>query len=1058
MNQSPSFSVYNASAGSGKTFTLVKEYLKILLTSESVFAFQNILAITFTNKAAAEMKERILDNLRSFSAEEENDMFVVLSEEIKVEPAKIHSRSKQVLENILQNYSAFNITTIDSFTHKLIRTFAYDLGLPLNFEVEMDGGKLLSEAVDVLISKIGNDTALTDVLIAFSLQKVEDDKAWDISKELNTIAKILLNEEDQKYLKDLQLKSLEDFKLLEKKLIAQKNQIVSLFEKNGREGLLSIENAGLDHKNFSYSDLPKHFIKFTTLSSITAEAIKFEGRLHKNMENGVFYSKSAKKDIQNSIDAIGSDLNRVYEEGKSLYDKNHGNYVLIEMVLKTIIPLAVLNYIQKELNTIKEQNTICLSSEFNQLISAKIKNEPAPFIYERIGEKFQHYFIDEMQDTSSLQWQNLIPLINNALSQEKGSLLLVGDAKQAIYRWRGGKAEQFIDLSTNKKGKSYNPFYIEKNTENLAVNYRSFSEVINFNNAFFSHIASFLSNPVYRELYEIGNQQELNKNSGGYVQLDFVDKSELLKEEKELAYPKKVLEIVNSLDPNFKKKDVCVLVRRKKDGVAVANYLSENGIDIISSETLLLQNSLKVQFIIEMLTYIQNPLNKNAKFNVITYLRTFLKIEKSSHIFYEELLGLEPVSFFQGLEKYGVGLNYELFLQMPFYESIEELIRSFKLLSCTDAYVQFFLDFVLDFQRKNYNDLSAFLAFWEQKKDKLSISSVEGGDAVRIMTIHKSKGLEFPVVVFPCDVDVTSEIDPTVWVDDLEESVFGDLGSSLIPCSKKITFTGEKGTALFENRKEELALDNFNLLYVALTRSVEQLYVITESKIDKAGEGKITFFSGMFVDFLKTLNEEHTWDYNKFCYDFGNKNRVLPLKEEKSIVKAEIQQKFISTPWDSHDIQIVANSSKNWGTVQDSAVKYGLLIHEMLSKIIIEEDVKKVLNNYVVSGVISVHELPEVQKVLKSIISHQLLNFYFKENYVVYTEREIVDEHKRILIPDRLMFQGNNVVIIDYKTGARSVKHKDQIEGYAKILMKMGCVIEKKIIIYIDSCVLLEVI
>ena len=1056
MEPTTTFSVYNASAGSGKTFTLVKEYLKILLTSESDFSFQNILAITFTNKAAAEMKERILENLRSFADKEQNDMFSVLSKEIQVDPIKLHARSKRILDNILQNYSAFNITTIDSFTHKIIRTFAYDLGLPLNFEVEMDGAKLLSEAVDVLISKIGTDKALTKVLISFSLQKVEDDKAWDISKELNSIAKLLLNEEDQEQLLNLQSKSLEDFKSLEKKLKDKQEKIADLFRENGEEGIRIIDDSGLQHKNFPYSDLPKHFLKFINITKIGYSDIKFEGRLQKNIENGVFYSKSAKKDIQSIIDGISSELNRVYEEGKILYDSYYGDYVLIEMVLNTIIPLAVLNYIQKELNIIKEQNTICMSSEFNQVISAKIKNEPAPFIYERIGEKFQHYFIDEMQDTSSLQWQNLIPLINNALSQEKGSLLLVGDAKQAIYRWRGGKAEQFIDLSIDEKGIQNNPFYIEKSTNNLETNFRSFSEIITFNNAFFSHIACFLDNQMYSNLYEIGNQQKLNKNTGGYVQLDFVDKSEFEKDEKELAYPKKVLDVINNLDSNFKMKDVCVLVRRKKDGVAVANYLTENGIDIISSETLLIQNSLKVQFLIDVLTYIKNPLNKDAKFNVISFLKSFLNIEKSSHSFYSELLDLEPNLFFEKLEDYDVFFNFHQFLQMPFYESIEELIRSFKLLSTTDAYVQFFLDFVLDFQRKNYNDLSSFLDYWEQQKEKLSISSVESDSAVRIMTIHKSKGLEFPVVVFPCDVDVTNEIDPTVWYDDLDTSIFGDLKSSLVPCSKKITYSGEKGTVLFEKRREELALDNFNLLYVAMTRAVEQLYLITDFKTDASGNEKTTFFSGMFINFLKSIEGHNTWNDTKFCYQFGNENRVLPIKEEKNVVKAELQKKFISTPWDSHDIKIVANSSKNWGTVQESAVKYGLLIHEMLSKIIFENDVSKVLDWYVLSGVVSVKDQDSVKKILDNIVSHQLLNRYFKNDYSIYTEREIVDENKKILIPDRLMFRENEVIIIDYKTGVRSNSHKTQINDYAAVLVNMGYLVTKKLIVYIAEELMIQ--
>lgn len=1054
MMNAPSFQVYNASAGSGKTFTLVKEYLKIVLTSESEYVFQNILAITFTNKAAAEMKERVLGNLRAFSDGESNDMFDVIVQENKLNPEKLQKKSRRILENVLQNYSAFNITTIDSFTHRLIRTFAYDLGLPLNFDVEMDGAKLISEAVDVLISKIGYNKELTNVLVSFSLQKVEDDKAWDVSKELNTIASILLNETDANHVQKLQLKSVSDFKKIEKQLNAKKVEIENFFEKNGKEGLALIENAGLEYKNFVYSELPKHFIKLTTVSKNRYDDIKYNGRLQKNIDNDIFYSKSTKPDIKSSIDAISSDLLRVYEEGKLLYDKHHGNYLLIDMVLKSIIPLAVLNHIQKELTDIKEQNSICLSAEFNSMISDKIKNEPAPFIYERIGERFKHFFIDEMQDTSALQWQNLIPLINNTLSQEGGSLMLVGDAKQAIYRWRGGKAEQFIDLSIDKEGTENNPFYIEKKLENLATNFRSFSEVIEFNNEFFSHIASFLKNPTYKSLYEIGNKQGLNKNSGGYVQLDFLDQSELSKEEKEISYAEKVLEIVQNLDSNFKRKDICVIVRTKKDGIAVANYLTENEVPIISSETLLLQNSLKVQFIVNILTYIQNPLNLNAKFKALNYLKDFVVIDSSEHLFYKELVELEPEEFFKSLERYQIGFNYDAFLKMPFYESVEYLIRAFKLLSTTDAYVQFFLDFILDFQRKNYHDLSAFLIEWEQKKEKLSIAVSEGVDAVRIMTIHKSKGLEFPVVIFPCDRDVTNEINPTVWVEDLDQSVFEGLSTSMISCAKRITYTGKKGDEIYNERQSELALDNFNLLYVSLTRAVEQLYIITEYKVDKkTGNENVNFFSGLFMSFLKSLEDRNTWEEGKLSYSFGEKHRFLPMKKKAESEEVIVQEKFISSPWESHEIKIVSNSSKHWGEDHEFAVNYGLLIHEMLSKIITEKDMIPVVDFYTNSGFILSKDVESIKNKLEKVICHSELNQYFQDDYEVYTEREILDENKNILIPDRLMLKGKEAIIVDFKTGKKMNSYKDQLDGYARVLTEIGYEVKGKLCVYIDDVV-----
>jgi len=1051
MTQPATFNVYNASAGSGKTFTLVKEYLKILLTSESIYSFQNILAITFTNKAAAEMKERILENLRSFVNKEENGMFVMLCSETGVEKEKLYEKSKRILENILQNYSAFNITTIDSFTHKLIRTFAYDLGLPMNFEVEMDGGKLLKEAVDILISKIGIDEKLTEILIDFSIQKVNEDKSWDISKELNSIAKILLNEEDVHQLKKIESKSLDDFKKLEKKIRKYRNKIVSQFVEKGKEGLCIIDDLGVEYSDFSYSDLPNFFKKLIGFKVHIVGSIKFEGRLHTNISNEVLYTKSKKQSIKDSIDSQRTRLIVLYNEIEDLYNEKYPLYILTELVSKSLIPLAVLNNIQKELTSIKDQNNICLNAEFNQMISEKIKNEPTPFIYERIGEKFQSYFIDEMQDTSYLQWQNLIPLINNALSQEKGSLLLVGDAKQAIYRWRGGKAEQFIDLSLEDENAGTNPFLVSKGTQSLSVNYRSYSEVISFNNSFFSHISSFLTSPIYEELYVDGNRQEFNSNHGGYVQLNFIDKKGLEKEEREIAYPQKVLEIIQQLDVGFKKSNVCVLVRRKKDGVAVANYLSENNIDIISSETLLLQNSFKVQFLIHTLMIIHNPLDKDSKFKAVSFLYDFLKIKKEAHLFYESLIHLELSTFFKELEQYGICFEFEKFLQMPFYESIEELIRSFRLVTETDAYVQFFLDFVLDFQRKNYNDLSMFLELWEQKKDNLSIASVEGEDAVRIMTIHKSKGLEFPVVIFPCDVDVAFEIDPIIWYDDLDNTLFEGFSTSLVACSKKITFAGEKGGQLFEKRKEELALDNFNLLYVALTRAVEQLYVVTDFIVDKKGAEKLNFYSGLFVNYLKGLSDENKWDASKLIYEFGNKLKNSIIKEKKGTLETELQESFISTPWESHDISIVANSSKRWGTNQDSAIKYGLLIHEMLSKIITVKDVKIVVNSYLVNGIISKSDKNEIINLLMNVVAHQEIAIYFQGDGVVFNEREILKKDGKTLIPDRLMFYENEVVVVDYKTGMESCGHGKQIEEYVKVLLEMGFKVTEKIVVYIGE-------
>jgi ATP-dependent exoDNAse (exonuclease V) beta subunit len=1052
VQKSTSFQVYSASAGSGKTFTLVKEYLKILLTSENTYKFQQILAVTFTNKAAGEMKARVIENLNAFSKAEKNDMLPVISQETNLSEALIFSRSQAILNAILQNYSAFGIMTIDSFTHKLIRTFAHDLHLPLNFEVEMDPESLLNEAVDVVISKIGSDKKLTDLLVSYSLQKLEDDKAWDISMELKSFAKIILNETDAANLKLLQKISIEEFIQLKEKLQKENKQLEVDFLRIGEKGLQIIDENGLDHNEFSYSELPNHFKKLIKLKYLKVDDLKFEGRLNNTIEeNKNFFTAKCSANSKQIIESISPVLKELYYESKKLYAEKYPCYLLNNLIVEGLIPLAVLNYINNALQDLKTENNIQLNADFNQIIGDTIKNEPAPFIYERIGEKFRYYFIDEMQDTSQLQWQNLIPLIDHAISSEnelgeQGKLLLVGDAKQSIYRWRGGKSEQFIALSSEEKNKNNNPFFVDKVLSSLETNFRSYSEIIDFNNSFFKHSSQFLTNPSYRNLFFDGNSQKFNKKTGGYVQISFVEKEE--EEDKTLVYPKKVAEIIQNLDPAFQKNDVCVLVRKKDQGIAVAKYLSENGIEIISSETLLLKNNEKVNFIIDLLYVIENPSYKEYKIKLLYFLYEFFKLDEEKHHFLSRFINLSNVEFFEGLKKYGLHFNVAEFHQSPFYENIEYIIRSFNLAKESDSNIQFFLDVVFEFQQKKKVSIGNFLEFWELKKDKFSIVAPEAENAVRIMTIHKAKGLEFPVVIFPYDIEVYRQINPKVWYSDNQS---GDINSFFLNYGDKLNYIGEQGKQLFEQRREELELDNFNLLYVTLTRAVEQLYVVTEDKTGGKDADSIKNTSDLFVQFLKKIN---LWNPEKNEYSFGNPKRLPFSKKEES--NTTIQQSFIGNSWKNHHISIVANSSLLWDTDQEKARLYGNLLHEMLSKIKTKNDIVEVLNQYLFKGEITIEEEQELASILKQVISHHKLSDYFDQNNLVFTEREILTLDKQIVIPDRLIFNDNKVTVIDYKTGKPDEKHRHQINTYALALENLNYTVEKKLLVYITDEILIE--
>ncbi|RKF04084.1 ATP-dependent exoDNAse (exonuclease V) beta subunit [Tenacibaculum lutimaris] len=1038
--QNPSvFQVYNASAGSGKTFTLVKEYLKVLLQSEDIFRFQKILAITFTNKAAGEMKERVLHNLQVFSEGESNDLLEIILEETLLDRIVVKERSKKILDEILRNYAAFSITTIDSFTHKIIKSFAYDLGLPLNFEVEMDAGSLLNEAVDVLISKIGTDEALTKILIDFSLDKADDDKSWDISRELNEFSKILLNEDDTKHFRKLANKQLADFTNLKAKLSKHQKEIKKRWKEIGEEALKIIEGMQLAHNDFYRSMLPNHFVALAQ----NPEKAKFfdQSALRERIEENNFYAKSKSDDIKTAIEGVLPELLKLYTESEQMYQQ----FLMNNLALKSLIPLAVLNNINQELSHLKEENNLRLNAEFNQLISDNIKDQPAPFIYERIGQRFMHYFIDEMQDTSMLQWQNLIPLIDNALAQENSNLLLVGDGKQAIYRWRGGKSEQFIGLGSEKD----NPFHVPKVVKTLETNFRSYAEVINFNNQFFQHTANFLQNESYKQLFVDGNKQLENAKKGGFVSLTFLDKEED-KEEELIKYPKKILEIVKNLSAQFSLNEICILVRKKKDGIAVANYLSENGIDIISSETLLLENSSKVNFIMNVLQVIQHPNDKETCLEILYFLHEHLKAVEDKHSFIALMIHQPNETIFQQLKNYGAFFELSTFHQLPFYEKIEEIIRGFQLVTSSDAYVQFFLDVVLEQQRKG-TSVQEFLDFWSEKKDKLSIVAPESGNAVQVMTIHKSKGLEFPVVVFPYDLDVYRQVNPKVWLDELPES-FDDFKELFVPFNKDLNYVNDRGSEIYQQQREELELDNFNLLYVALTRAVEQLYVVTEKKISSKGEENTNFYSGVFINYLKA---QGLWEEEQLEYTIGNPERMSERKE--NVNAAEIQEMFISTPWQEHNIHMLASASKLWDTEQGKAIEFGNLVHEMMANIITKKDVEKVVFQYEQQGILPQEKSAEVIKDIQQIVNHPELEKYYSDNVKVFNEREIVDVDNQIIIPDRLVFDSENqITIIDYKTGKPSKAYHQQLLKYERVLQTMNFKVQKKLLVYIDEEILVE--
>jgi ATP-dependent exoDNAse (exonuclease V) beta subunit len=1044
------FTIYNASAGSGKTFTLVKQYLKEVLAAPRNDSYKNLLAITFTNKAVAEMKERIIETLVQFAeisaSENPPAMLLQISKETGLEISVLQQKSKKILSHILHHYAQFSVETIDHFNHRLIRTFARDLKLPTHFEVSLDTPQLMLEAVDQLIAKAGENKAVTKVLVQYALQKTDEDKSWDIANDIVNTAALLLNENDAAHLKKFENASLEDFNNLQKSIRAKRKKLVAEISGLATKTLQIIAEAGLEKSDFSGGSRA-YFPSY--LEKLAAEdlGVTYGAVWQETMAEKPMYPKTKTTDfVAQTIDALAPQFVTMFEQTKRMVSE----IWLYDNILKNLIPLSVINLVQKEFEALKEQYNVLPISEFNRLINKEIKDQPAPFIYERLGERYRHFFIDEFQDTSLLQWQNLIPLIDNALSQQfedksQGSLLLVGDAKQAIYRWRGGLPEQFMDLYGG-----YNPFSIlQKEVKNLDTNYRSCEAVIDFNNSLFSFIASYFGNAVHQNLYEIGNRQQKNTKKNGYVQIEFIESEN--KEEAHLLYGERVAKTINSLVKNgYTPEDICILTRTKSNGIALSTHLMNIGIDVVSAETLLLQFSPLVQCLIDALTFAIFPSNELAKVSFLEYVYDTFETNLPKHEFLSTLLPLSGAPFSEKLRSYHINFSIAEISSKSLYQSCEYLIRTLHLDQKADAYLFTFMDFVLDFENNPQAGKINFLEHWEQKKNTVSIPAGTAQNAVTVMTIHKSKGLEFPVVLFPyADTEIYGEINPKAWFP-LTYEPFDEV---LINYKNEIEAYGAVGQQMYEERRNTLELDNFNLLYVTLTRAVEQLYLYAEKP-----SGKISAppkdFSQVLISFLM---QQHTWEDSQLLYSYGDftktaQSRVRENPEPKSI---SVVPGYISSAPENHSLSVASTEASLWESDASIAIDFGNFLHDTMEKIKTRTDIDVVIENYKKRSILQKEKVTELEKVMIQITNHPELSHLFDdslEKTSIFNERDIITKGQKLVRPDRLnFFENQQVTITDYKTGTASENHKTQLRLYGSALEEMGYIVQSKILIYVDG-------
>lgn len=1027
-----SFTIYNASAGSGKTYALAKVYLKIVLASPQ--NFKKILAITFTNKAVNEMKHRILSSLHAFSltknADKAGPLFQDILKETSYSAQELTSLSKLRLKQILHNYAFFDISTIDKFTHRLIRTFAKDLKIPQNFEVVLDVDLLLQEAVERVIGKAGEDAEFTKVLLDFALEKIDDDRSWDISYDLLKIGKLLFDENNTSHLKNLKEKEISEFLKLQHQLKWKIKALEAKAAEKAMEALETIVLQGLDYKDFPRETLPNHFKKIKD-GNFTPTQL-YNNKLEENLLEGKLLKAGVEPP---SLDLTAQLLDYYQDIKKLLYKRSQ-----FSNINRNIVPFALLNAIKQELKKIQQEKDQLSISEFNTLIANEIKNQPAPFIYERLGEKYKHYFIDEFQDTSQMQWENLIPLIGNAMEGEdnygnSGSLFLVGDPKQAIYRWRGGKAEQFLELATHQK----QPFTVESDLVTLPRNYRSYSEIIRFNNHFFQTISPFLENPIYKEFFELGNQQEMNEKKGGFVQLSF------LEEENDEQYALKTLSLIEDcVSKGYGYSTICVIIRKKKHGSFLADFLMQHDIPVVSSDSLLLSGNPKVIFLVHLMRFMIQPKELDIQYELLKFLS---EGEKDKHAYIANNLGALETHLFDAY-----GFEPSKLKQESVFDGMAYAIKTFELAPTSDAHLSAFMDMVFDVGQKYGSDLQSFLDYWDKKGNAASISTPENLESVQIMTIHKSKGLEFPVVIFPyANSNVYEEIDPKLWLP-VNDEEFGGFEELLITKKQEVQEYGELASLLYEIDHQKLQLDAFNLLYVALTRAVSGLFIISANSRNKSGDYNPNTYSGLFIHFLKIGGH---WQENTLEYNFGE-FVVADASNKKELNHIDIP--YLYTGKDRPDFKIVAKAGLLWDQGLDVAINQGNIIHAILGTIYTTADLERALKHALQKGMLKQPEQEEMKKTITKVIFHPDLNQFYDAGLTVLNERELLIPDGSVQRPDRVVISNNHATILDYKTGEPHGKYKQQLDMYAHSFSAMGYTIDHKIIVYINSEIQIEYI
>ncbi len=1053
--------VYRASAGAGKTHKLTGEYLRLLFTPGS--SYRRILAVTFTNKATDEMKTRIIQELHLLAKGESSDYVDQLTEYCSLQEDQVRQKARELLIDILHDYSSFNISTIDRFFQQTMRAFTREIGLQGGYGIEMDQELVLSEVIDQLLGDLEKpeNKDLLGWLLRFAEDKIESGGDWKLTRDIMALSREVFKESYKQHSHEVtenigNKEILEDYK---NDLYAIIRGVEEEAQRLGEKALNIITRFGLQ---------PTDFIRGNTspvrlFEKLAAGEMKEPTQTFLNLADNVeaCYAKSTEESIKKIIGCVFENGLNDCIKGVAALFSDMTDYYTAKEIIRYYYTLGILTDVSAQLATYREEKNIMLIADTTELLNKVIDNSNTPFIYEKTGTSIDHYMIDEFQDTSGMQWYNFRPLVKESLAHNRDNLI-VGDIKQSIYRFRNSDWK----LLDEKVQKDFHPELVQEET--LWDNWRSFRRIVEFNNAMFytapgilqlifneslagsslpeSEQALFRNRilTAYRKSYQKVPPPFQEKE--GHVQLEF------LEEDEESDWKEKSLErlpqTLEQLQQNgYDLKDIAILVRTNQEGAMVANTLlaykeahpdSRYRYDIISDDALFINSSTAIRFIIALLRHLKNPEDKTnrqmARFTFATLTGSFMN---GAH---------DPGDAF--MEEQLKSLSHH-----SLYEMVEGIYRMYTshFPSNEHVFVQAFLDMVAEYSKKERADLTRFLKWWDESGYKKTIHTPDSQNAIRILTIHKSKGLGFKAVIIPFgdwEIDHKPTKPVILWCQPCKQPF--DL-LRLVP----VRYGQAMGKTIFApdyyQEKLHAFIDNLNTLYVALTRAKEEMIIFAprpKKGKDKKEEGeKVNSIADLLWCALLT-DEKETGDGEPLLslsgyfdreagrFQLGDWWKTASVRPEKRSSNEITMDHFVSV---SPDDRLQLRLRGKGFHFDDRRRKHESLMHEVLSLAKTCEDVVPAVERFRIAGVISRQEGKELEERLCSLLQKPEIAPWFDGTGAILNEVPILFGKEMIRRPDRVVIRNRQVSVIDYKFGQQKEKrHFTRMRKYMELIRQIG--------------------